>query len=177
MTNALKRAGWTDDNAISAWAQGGPLYRMISDTVDDYLSLHQYFMGLSTSSVDWNYVQTEINHHCEEMTLIRSVSDSRTQALVHLYCYLRDGHQSSWHSASLQAIRNEELFNRGGGESCGDASGTQAGLTLCSKCGTTIHGAGLKACPWANLSQKKAKAAAAKSLRGAVITPGEGDEG
>jgi hypothetical protein len=152
MTNALKRVGWTDDNAISACAQGGPLYRMISNTVDYYLSLHQHFMGLSTSSVDWNYVQTEINHHSEEMTLIRSVSHSRIQALVHLYCYLRDGHQSSWHSASLQAIRNEELFNRGVVEYCGDASGTQAGMTLCSKCGTTIHGGGLKACPWANLS-------------------------
>jgi hypothetical protein len=56
MTNALKRAGWIDVNVIAAWAQGGPLYRMVSDTVDYYLSLHQHFMGLGTSSVDWNYV-------------------------------------------------------------------------------------------------------------------------
>jgi hypothetical protein len=66
ITNALKRGGWTDDdNAIAAWAQGGPLYRMVSDMVDCYLSLHQHFMGLASSSIDWNYVQTEINHHCE----------------------------------------------------------------------------------------------------------------
>jgi hypothetical protein len=176
LTTALKRGGWTNDTAIAAWAQGGPLYRMVSDTVDYYLSLHQHFMGLSTSSVDWNYVQTEINHHCEELTLIRSVADSRIQALVHLYCYLRDGHNSSWHSSSLQALRNEELFNRGGGESGSVSSGTQNGMMLCTKCGTTIHGGGLKACPWANLSQKKAKAAAAKYLRGAVVVPDDGEE-
>jgi hypothetical protein len=175
MTNALKRAGWTDDNAVAAWAQGGPLYRMTSDTIDYYLSLHQHFISLSASSLDWNYVQTEINHHCEELTLIRSISDSRIQALVHLYCYLRDGHSASWHSASLQAIRNEELFNRGVSEYCGESSGTPTGMMLCSKCGTTIHGGGLKACPWANLSQKKAKAAAAKYLRGAVVIPDDVD--
>jgi hypothetical protein len=107
--------------------------------------------------------------------VIRSVSDSRIQALVHLYCYLRDGHQASWHSASLQAIRNEELFTRGVVNYGGEALGTQSGIMLCSKCGTTIHGGGLKACPWANLSQKKAKAAAAKYLHGAVSTPDEED--
>jgi hypothetical protein len=169
LTNALKRGGWTDDTAVAAWAQGGPLYHMVSDTVDYYLSLHQHFMGLAASSVDWNYVQAEINHHCEELTLIRSVSDSRIQALVHLYCYLRDGHNSSWHSSSLQALRNEELFNRGVGEYCGEVPGTQNGMMMCSKCGTTIHGGGLKVCPCANLSQKKAKAAATKYLRGAAV--------
>jgi hypothetical protein len=176
VTNTLKRGGWTDDNAIAAWAQEGPLYRMVSDTVDYYLSLHQHFMGLASSSIDWNYVQTEINHHSEELTLIRYVSDSRIEALVHLYCYLRDGHQASWHSASLQAIRNEELFTHGFSTNYGgEASGAQSGIMMCSKCGITIHGGGLKACPWANLSQKKAKAAAAKYLRGAVSMPEEED--
>jgi hypothetical protein len=177
MTNALKRAGWIDENVIAAWTQGGPLYRMVSDTIDYYLSMHQHFMGLANSSVDWNYVQTEINHHCEELTLIRSIADSRIQALVHLYCYLRDGHSANWQSSSLQALRNEELFNRGVVDYCGEASGTQTGMMLCSKCCTTIHGGGLKACPWANLSQKKAKAAAAKYLRGAVVIPEDGEAG
>jgi hypothetical protein len=110
--NGLKRAGWADESEIAAWAQGGPIYRLISDTLEYNLSLHQHLLSLSASTMDWSYVQTEVDHHVEELALIRWVSDSRIQALVHLYCYLRDDHSGNWQSASLQAIRNVEMFTQ-----------------------------------------------------------------
>jgi hypothetical protein len=49
-------------------------------------------MGLATTeNVPWSYVQIEIDHHIEELDLIRSSQDSRIQALLGLYAYLRDG--------------------------------------------------------------------------------------
>jgi hypothetical protein len=114
-------------------------------------------------------VQTEVDHHVEELTLIRSVADSSVQALVHLYCYLRDGHSGNWQSASLQAIQNVEMFTQkidDYSNNKGNDSGDRSFNNLCPKCGTTLHNGGMKVCPWTNLSNKKAKQAASTFMRG-----------
>jgi hypothetical protein len=92
LCNGLKRSGWKDEQKIMVGAQGGPIYRLISDTLDYNLSLHQYLMGWASLTVKWSHVHTKIQHHVDEMVLLRSTSDSRIQALLFLYCYLRDGH-------------------------------------------------------------------------------------
>jgi hypothetical protein len=165
VVNALKRAGWRNENTITAWAQGGPIYRLISDTLDYNLSLYQHFMGLSASAIHWSYVQKEINYHVEEMTLIRSSADSRVQVLVQLYCYLRDGNAANWQSSSLKAIRNVEMFAKGPQPALAD--GTSPGnIVHCSKCGTiNLHTGGPRNFPWRNLSQKKAKQTANKFIQ------------
>jgi hypothetical protein len=76
------------------------------------MSLLQHLMGLATSGVPWSYVQTEIEHHVDEMSTIRAIADTRLQAFVQLYCYLRDGHAESWQSTSLQSQRNVDLYTR-----------------------------------------------------------------
>jgi hypothetical protein len=181
VVNGLKWAGWTDESEIAAWAQGGPIYRLVSDTLEYNLSLHQHLLSLSASTRDWGYVQTEAEHHVEELALIRSVADSRAQALVHLYCYLRDGHSGNWQSASLQAIRNVEMFTQkaeGYSGSKGDPLGDKPFGDLCPKCGTTLHSGGMKACPaWTNLSNKKAKQAASRFMRGGLVLPDKTEDG
>jgi hypothetical protein len=106
MTNGLKKVGWTDEGAVQAWAHGGPVYRLVSDSLEYNMSLLQHLIG------PWSYVQTEIDHHVDEMSTIRAVADTRLQVLVQLYCYLRDGHAGSWQSTSLQTQRNVELYTR-----------------------------------------------------------------
>jgi hypothetical protein len=92
-TNTLKKAGWTDPDAIKAWATGGYLTKLIQDTMDSWILLHQHFLGLATTeNVPWSYVQVEIDHHVEELEMIRNTQDSRIQALFSNYAYLRDGH-------------------------------------------------------------------------------------
>jgi hypothetical protein len=119
-------------------------------------------------------VHTEIKHHVEEMSLIRSTADSRIQALVFLYCYLRDAHAAGWQSTSLQAQRNVEMFSNQHDDSDTESpTDDQCGISLlvCQKCGTAIHSGGMRSCPWSNLSNKKAKLCAAKFMRGGVAVP------
>jgi hypothetical protein len=168
MMNGLKKAGWIDEGVIKAWAQGGPLYRLVSDSLDYIMSLLQHLMGLSTAGVPWSYVQSEIDHRVDEMGTICSIADSRLQAMVQLYCYLCDGHGSSWQSSSLQAARNVELCSRESavpGTSDEGAPLVDDGY-ICSKCGTRIHGGNNRNCPWFKLPNKKAKLMAAKFMRG-----------
>jgi hypothetical protein len=47
--NVLKRAGWTDMDAINAWAVGGYFTKMIRDTMDAWIALHQHLLGLATT--------------------------------------------------------------------------------------------------------------------------------
>jgi hypothetical protein len=178
LSNGLKRNEWKDEQKIMAWAQGGPIYRLISDSLDYNLSLHQYLMGLANSQVKWEYVQTEIQHHVEEMALIRATADSRIQAMMFLYCYLRDAHAAGWQSTSLQAQRNVELFTSRNERNNDDSdSDEEEGREvsnkweICPKCGTALHTGGTRACPWANMSNKKAKLAAAKFIRGGFTAP------
>jgi hypothetical protein len=121
--------------------------RIARDPMDYYLSLHQYLMGLASSEVPWSYVQVEIDHHVEELDLIRSSADSRTQAILSLYCYLRDGVASNWHSSSLQYKRNLDAMVGGyGGLGEQDSS-----PLLCTKCQTSLHSRGKGSCPWCTL--------------------------
>jgi hypothetical protein len=179
MINGLKKAGWADDGVINAWAQGGPIYRLVCDSLEYNMSLLQHLMGLATAGVPWSYVQTEIDHHVDEMSTIRAVADTRLQAFVQLYCYLRDGNAGSWQSTALQSQRNVELYTRDhpstteGTHSTGSAGGSDEG-GLCHKCGTRIHGSNRKLCPWFKLPDKKAKQMAAKFLRGELGAPAGG---
>jgi viroplasmin and RNaseH domain-containing protein len=152
--NAFIRAGWTDPLRIEAWAQGGYFLRIARDSLDFYLSLHQHLMGLATTEhVPWSYVQTEIDHHIEELDLIRSSQDSRLQALLGLYAYLRDGVSKNWHSSSLQYKRNLDAMALSGSEPKGRDS-----LPLtCIKCQTALHSGGKINCPWKNLSDSGAR--------------------
>jgi hypothetical protein len=112
--NACKRAGWTDQARIESWAHRGFITRIIRDTFENYLSLHQHLLGLCTAGAPWEYAQVELEHHVEELEIIRNTQDSRLQALCALYAYLRDGASVNWHSASLQYKRNLEMFVRPG---------------------------------------------------------------
>jgi hypothetical protein len=111
------------------------------------------------------------------MVLIRSTSDSRIQALPSLYCYLRDGHASRWQSSSLQAQRNVKMHS---GQIDEDSEldhdpDTSENIcmtcNICQKCGNCLHSGGTRACPWSNLSNKKAKQAGADLLCGWLSAP------
>jgi hypothetical protein len=71
-------------------------------------------MGLFSAGAPWDYVKMELDHHVEELDLIRSTADSRLQAILFLYAYLRDGQNKNWHSDSLQYKRNMDIFARHG---------------------------------------------------------------
>jgi viroplasmin and RNaseH domain-containing protein len=152
--NGLIRAGWTDPLLIEAWSQGGFLMRIARDSMDYYLSLHQHLMGLASSEVPWSYVQVEIDHHVEELDLIRSSADSRIQAILSLYCYLRDGVASNWHSSSLQYKRNLDAMIVG---NAGMGSGRDSSPLLCTKCQTSLHSGGKGNCPWRMLADAAAR--------------------
>jgi hypothetical protein len=152
--NAFIRAGWTDPLRIDAWAQGGYFLRIARDSLDFYLSLHQHLMGLATTeNVPWSYVQVEIDHHVEELDLIRNSQDSRIQAMLGLYAYLRDGVATNWHSSSLQYKRNLDTMALCGGE----PQGRDCLPLTCAKCQTALHSGGKGNCPWRNLSDASAK--------------------
>jgi hypothetical protein len=151
--NGLVRAGWSDPLLIEAWSQGGYLMRIARDSMDYYLSLHQHLMGLASAEVPWSYVQVEIDHHVEELDLIRSSADSRFQCILCLYCYLRDGVSSNWHSSSLQYKRNLDAMMI-----CSAGPiGRDAIPLICPKCQTALHSGGRLNCPWRTLSDIAAK--------------------
>jgi hypothetical protein len=162
--NVLKRAGWTDEDAINAWAIGGYYTKMVRDSMDAWIALHQHFLGLATTErVPWSYVQVEIDHHVEELEMIRNTQDSRLQALCAIYAYLRDGHAGSWHSTSLQYKRNTAIYTKvESADSCAIAPGQS--FPGCSHCGTIMHTGGKSQCPWKNHSKKKAKLKANSAL-------------
>ena len=130
--------------------------------MDFYLSLHQHLMGLAIAeSVPWSYVQLEIDHHVEELDLIRSTQDSRIQAILGLYAYLPDGVASNWHSSSLQYKRNMDAMVVG---TAGGGLGRDFLPLTCSKCMTALHSGGKGNCPWRNLSDASAKKKGANVL-------------
>jgi hypothetical protein len=167
--NSCKRGGWLDQGQVEAWAQGGHYTRIVRDTMDWYLSLHQHLMGLATTEAPWSYVQIEIDHHVEEMEVIRNTQDSRLQALCSLYAYLRDGQASNWHSTSLQYKRNVEIYARSTGDTMSISSDSlgagSASFVGCSHCGTTLHLGGKDKCPWGYLQPVKARKEGNKALR------------
>jgi hypothetical protein len=174
-TNACKRAGWADAIRMEAWASNGYLPRIVASTLEYYVSLHQHLMELATTQNDsWDFVKVELDHHVEEMELIRSTADSRLQAICLLYAYLRDGHQGGWYSSSLQSKRNLELYGKViSPPSAGSSITTNSiayqddtGPSCCFKCATCLHLGGSANCPWANLSDIQARKSGAKALRG-----------
>jgi viroplasmin and RNaseH domain-containing protein len=164
--NACRRAGWVDIARVDAWSHGGFYTRIIRDSMDGYLSLHQHLLGLATSDAPWKYTQVEIEHHVEEMEIIRNTQDSRLQALCALYAYLRDGQDKNWHSNSLQYKRNMELYSKmsdGGSQaSYGDDGG---GVHVCEKCQTCLHKGSRNDCPWGHLGDDRAKKEGSRALR------------
>ena len=159
--NSFIRAGWTDPLRIDAWSQGGYFLRIARDSLDFYLSLHQHLMGLGTTeNVPWSYVQVEIDHHVDELALIRSSQDSRIQAILGLYAYLRDGVSTNWHSSSLQYKRNLDAMAL-----CGAAPLGRDSMPLsCTKCQTTLHSGGRGNCPWKNFCDSVARKKSANVL-------------
>lgn len=169
--NACKRGGWQDSERIEAWAHGGYITRITRDALDYYLSLHQHLMGLLSSGAPWDYVKMELDHHVEELDLIRSTADSRLQAILFLYAYLRDGQNKNWHSDSLQYKRNMDIFARQvegsspSGIAGDDVSTIDGSSGHCPKCSSGLHSGGRANCPWATSSDVNARKQAAKVLR------------
>jgi hypothetical protein len=114
----------------------------------------------------------EIDHHVEEMEVIRNTCDSRLQCLCALYCYLRDGQTNNWHSNSLQYKRNMEVYSRvsDGGSTSSQVEDTPTtggySMLVCEKCKTCLHTGGRLGCPWGHLGDDRARKEAAKALRG-----------
>jgi hypothetical protein len=173
VSNLLRRAGWNDPDLIDSWATSGFVSRIVRDSMDAWISLHQHLLGLSTTEgVPWSYIKVEIDHHVEELELIRNTQDSRLQALCSIYCYLRDSCSGNWYSTSLQYKRNTSLYCQATGLcSPGGALGFPGGgdapqsANACTHCGTTLHQGGKSSCPWRSRSKKQAKKASNQALR------------
>ncbi len=171
--NVLKRAGWQDTDAINAWAVGGYYTKLIRESMDAWIGLHQHLLGLATTKkVPWSYVQVELDHHVEELETLRNTHDSRLQVLCANYVYLREGQAGSWHSTGLQYKRNAQIFTKVAEtqEYCMPAFAEASGGALqsyvgCMHCGTMIHTGGKAQCPWKGLSKKKAKLKANSALQ------------
>ena len=165
-----KQGGWRDMDRIEAWAHGGYLTRITRDALDNYLSLHQHLNGLSSGGAPWDYVKMELDHHVEELgliRLIRATSDLRLQAILFLYAYLRDGQDKNWHSDLLQYKRNLDIFSRqidGVGFSGVHASIGENTSGPCPKCSSSLHTGGRTNCPWASSSDLTAKKQAVKKV-------------
>jgi hypothetical protein len=111
-TNAMKRNGVLDQARIAAWATQGFTTRLVTDTLTLYLALHQHLLGMANERKPWAYIWVEVDHHVEELELIRQTSESRLQCLGSVYIYLRDISETNWHCNSLQNKRNMELYER-----------------------------------------------------------------
>jgi hypothetical protein len=162
--NVLQQVGWANMTMVEAWSVNG-FYttRIARDCVDSWIALQNHFLNLATTEdLPWDYVQIEIDNHTEELELFQNTADSRLQALVSIYCYLRDGVVGSWHSTALQYKRNAEVFqqNNTGNYFNGSDTGAPAGggrpFTGCPHCGTRIHTGNKSRCPWKTLAKKKA---------------------
>jgi hypothetical protein len=119
----------------------------------------------------------EIDHHVEELELLRNTQDSRLQALCANYIYVRDGHAGSWHSTSLQYKRNAEIFTKVADADYCKPYSEHSGVAVksfpgCAHCGTIIHTGGKSQCPWKKFSKKKAKLKANATLH--AIADGAG---
>jgi hypothetical protein len=173
VSNLLRRAGWNDPDLIDSWATSGFISCIVRDSMDAWISLHQHLLGLpTTEGVPWSYIQVEIDHHVEELELIRNTQDSCLQALCSIYCYLQDSCAGSWYSTSLQYKRNTSLYCQATGlcSPSGALTGFPGGSDLiasnaCTHCGTTLHQGGKSSCPWRSQSKKQAKKASNQALR------------
>jgi hypothetical protein len=136
------------------------LIRIALASFDYYISLHHHWLELiSIEEADFSYVPMEIDHHAEELEVIRDTADYRLQCLCLNYGYLRDNHGAGWFSASLQSKMNMELL-KGTGSLTSESSGSS-----CPKCGTSLYSGGKQECPWKNAKDGDAKRKGQEVLR------------
>jgi len=176
--NILERAGWNDTAIILAWATNGYYARIVRESIDAWIALHQHLLVLTlTEQMPWAYVQVEIDHHVEELQIIRNTHDSRLQALCGIYAYLRDGKASSWHSTALQYKRNSQVFSQVGRDDVSDVSNDLSAFHGCSHCQTTLHPGDKLSCPWKGASKNAARKKGIATLKvlaeGGVTIPPE----
>jgi hypothetical protein len=184
--NVLRRAGWTEPGLIKAWATSGYYARVVRDSMEAWIALHQHLLVLSlTDHMPWEYVQVEIDHHVEELEVIRNTHDSRLQALCGIYAYLRDGQAGSWHSTSLQYKRNAQVFSQaatGGQDGTDGSMSDMSSVRLspfagCPHCGTNTHIGDKALCPWKTLSKTQARKKGSLVLRsmadGGAVPPSD----
>jgi hypothetical protein len=93
-STSCKRSGWTDSVRIHTWSTYGFLPVIVMSSLRWYIALHEHLLELS-QECGWAYIITELDHHVEEMELLRTLADSRIHAICGLYCYLRDGKDKS----------------------------------------------------------------------------------
>jgi hypothetical protein len=189
-STVCKRSGWTDRARLHTWGTYGFLPVIVASSLRGYLSLHEHLLE-TVIECGWSYVTMEINHHVEELELIRTLADSRIHALCSLYCYLRDGKDKSWYSTTVQQKRNLAMaradmyptypLDRFPPPSpAPDLESNSPESNTCKHCCTSLHQGGMEACPWKNQSHDNARKSGAKALRtlamGNPIRPKKGKE-
>jgi hypothetical protein len=176
-SSTCKRSGWDDPVRIHTWSAYGYLPVIVMSSLRGYIALHEHLLELATDC-GWAYVIPELDHHVEEMELLRTLADSRIHAICSLYCYLRDCKNQSWYSTSIQQKRNVAMvtgeqrttkpqfppFTESETTSTSAKSPGMAAL-CCIKCHTCLHTGGSEACPWKNQSDENARKAGAKALK------------
>jgi hypothetical protein len=157
----FRKAGWVDEACINAWAFGGFVARIVHDGLNNYISLHFHLLEQVHQGLPWSYIQQEIDHHVHELGSPRGLYPTRAQALCGVYIYLRDGAANSWHSTTLQTLRNQEMYALLSGPGAGGPGG---GSAICKKCMTALHGGSTNSCPWKRQSDAVARQYGAKAL-------------
>jgi viroplasmin and RNaseH domain-containing protein len=175
ISTACKRSGWTDLTRIHTWGNYGYLPVIVKSSLRWYIGLHKHLLELATDC-GWDYASTELNHHVDEMELLRTLADSRIHAICGLYCYLRDCKSKDWYSTVIQQKRNVAMaptrptrdeFPRFPPEEPASSQDPSKGLAAfcCLKCRTCLHTGGARDCPWKNQSDENARKAGAKALK------------
>lgn len=191
LTSSLcKRSGWTDRVRIHTWGTYGFLPVIVASSLRWYVSLHEHLLEISTEC-GWSYVTMEIDHHVEELGMLRTMADSRIHAICLLFCYLRDGKDKSWYSTIIQQKRNlavakSEAFSSPSSDRFSDRQPSSypeieaPEMGICKHCRTCLHPGGMEACPWRNQSPDNARKSGAKALRnlalGTPVRPKKGKE-
>jgi hypothetical protein len=177
VSTSCKRSGWTDQIRIHTWSCYGYLPVIVMSSLRWYIALHEHLLELATE-VSWDYVAPELDHHVEEMELLRTLADSRIHAIGGLYCYLRDCKDQSWYSTTIQQKRNVAMmtgvsprvkrqFPPSASDIQNHSDGRSTGLTAlcCLKCHTCLHTGGAAECPWKNQSDDNTRKAGTKALK------------
>jgi hypothetical protein len=87
-SSTCKRSGWEDQIRIHTWSSYGFLPVIVMSSLRWYIALCEHLLELTTEC-GWTYVLVpELEHHVEEMELLRTLEDSRIHAICGLYCYL-----------------------------------------------------------------------------------------
>ena len=151
----------------------GLITRISRDAMDFYVNLHFHLASQALEAQlrgydGWKFIKRDVLHHTEALEELRTLYDSRLQAMCAIYIYLRDGMKGGWHNASLQAARDLEMWTapatRSRTPTITETEEEEA--LVCPKCGTNaIHGTNKANCPWKLASAKKAKAEAQKFIR------------